>query len=133
MPFSRLLLGERQIEELAASGTRSIFEEKTMDETKTNGAAGRTETRQQPERGRGRRRWEMSSADVRFFLPKAGSSPEKPELGREVTNEGEALVESFKANQPFYTLVLWKATHEFDGEDTKIVKQVVARGTAPRT
>jgi hypothetical protein len=44
------------------------------------------------ERNGRRRRWEMTSENVRYFLPKAGGSSEKPELGQEVASEGEALV-----------------------------------------
>jgi len=52
---------------------------------------------------RSRRRWEMTGANVRYFLPKAGTSSEKPELGREMASEGEALVEAFRTNQTMYT------------------------------
>jgi len=45
---------------------------------------------------RGRKRWEMTSANVRFFLLKPGSSADKPELGREMASENEALVEAFR-------------------------------------
>jgi hypothetical protein len=99
----------------------------TMDDAKTNGALVQSVAKQ-PDRNGRRRRWEMSSQDVRFFLPKGGTSPERPELGQEAPNEGEALVQAFRSNQVFYTLVAWKAVPEFDGEETKIVKQVAARG-----
>ncbi len=78
-------------------------------------------------RGERRRRWEMSSADVRYFLPKTGTSPEKPELGREVTNEADALVEAFKTDQPFFTLVVWKAVSENEDGIPRIVKETVKR------
>ncbi len=74
---------------------------------------------------RGRRRWEMTSANVRYFLPKTGSSTDKPELGREVASEGEALVEAFRTNQPMYTLVAWKAAPEMAKDGPKIVKQAM--------
>ena len=51
----------------------------------------------------------MTSETVRYFLLKSGSSSEKPELGQEMTNEGEALVQAFKSGQIFYTVVAWKA------------------------
>ena len=38
-------------------------------------------------RGERRRRWEMSPAEVRYFLPKAGTSLEHPELGREIPSK----------------------------------------------
>jgi hypothetical protein len=77
--------------------------------------------------GRGRRRWEMTSADVRYFLPKAGSSPEHPELGREMTSEAAALLEAFKNDQPFYTLVVWKAVSDTGDGTPRIVKEAIKR------
>jgi hypothetical protein len=76
---------------------------------------------------RGRRRWEMTSANVRYFLPKPGTSPEKPELGREMASEAEALVEAFKTGQPFFTLVAWKAASEIDDGAPRIVKEALKR------
>ena len=73
------------------------------------------------------RRWEMTSENVRFFLPKTGSSSEKPELGQEMASEGEALVQAFKSGQVFYTLVAWKAVPEINGNEPKIVKQALSR------
>jgi hypothetical protein len=80
-----------------------------------------------PERNGRRRRPEMASENVRYFLLKSGSSTEKPELGQEMTNEGEALVQAFKSGQVFYTLVAWKAVPEINGNEPKIVKQVFDR------
>jgi hypothetical protein len=74
-----------------------------------------------------RRRWEMTSENVRFFLPKSASSPDKPELGQEVASEGEALVHAFRTGQIFFTLVAWKAVPEVDGNEPRIVKQALAR------
>ena len=94
-----------------------------MDGTKTtnDSAAGA------PERKGRRRRWEMSSENVRYFLPKPGSSGEKPELGQEMASEGEAVVQAFKSGQVFYTVVAWKAVPEINGNEPKIVKQALSR------
>ena len=78
-------------------------------------------------RGERRRRWEMTSADVRYFLPKPGSSPDRPELGREVTNEAAVLLEAFKSDQPFYTLVVWKAVSDTEDGTPRIVKEAMKR------
>jgi len=78
-------------------------------------------------RGDRRRRWEMTSADVRYFLIKPGTSAEKPELGREVTNEADALVEAFKTDQPFFTLVAWKAVSETENGTPRIVREAFKR------
>lgn len=80
-----------------------------------------------PERNSRRRRPEMPSENVRYFLLKSGSSTEKPELGPELTTEGEALVQAFKSGQVFYTLVAWKAVPEINGNEPRIVKQVFDR------
>jgi len=37
-----------------------------------------------------------SDPNLRYFLSKSGSSPAKPELGQEMANEGEALIEALK-------------------------------------
>lgn len=95
-----------------------------MDETqKTNGAAGELTVAKNARR----RRWEMTSEDIRYFLPKSGDSSEKPELGQEMATEGEALVQAFKSGQMFYTLVAWKAVPEINGNEPRIVKQALSR------
>ena len=78
-------------------------------------------------RSRGKRR-AMDDGNLRYFLPKAGSSPSKPELGQEMASEGEALIEALKNGQPFYTLTAWKAVPEVNGKSSPvIVKQALAR------
>ena len=103
-----------------------------MDDEKTTSQVSGQPTRPQERSGK-RRRLEMTSNDVRFFLAKSGTSSEKPELGQETATEGEALVKALQGNQIFYTLVAWRAVPEFDGEDTKIVKQVVTKPPQSRT
>src|SRR6185312_3913827 len=75
-----------------------------------------------------RRRGEIASHDVRYFLPKPGSSEGEPALGQEMNNEGEALVQAFKSGQVFYTVAVWRAITEITGNEPKIVKQAVKRG-----
>jgi len=97
---------------------------KTVNESPTTQTSASGATR----RGEGRRRrWEMTSDHIRYFLPKPGSSPSRPELGTELKNEGEALVEAFKTGQNFFTVVAWKAVPEMNGDRPEIVKQVVPR------
>ena len=79
------------------------------------------------ERNGRRRRWEMTSENVRYFLPKAGDAEETPELGQEMASEGEALVQAFKSGQLFYTLVAWRAVPEINGNEPRIVKQALTR------
>jgi len=74
------------------------------------------------------KRHAMNDGNLRYFLPKASSSPSKPELGQEMASEGEALIEAFKNGQPFYTLTAWKAVPEVNGRSSPvIVKQALAR------
>jgi hypothetical protein len=65
---------------------------------------------------------------LRYFLPKSGSPQGLLELGQEVASEGEALIQSFKNSQPFYTLATWKAVPEVNGGGSPvIVKQAVTQ------
>ncbi len=83
--------------------------------------------RSEGSRSRGKRR-ATDDGNLRYFLPKAGSSPSKPELGQEMASEGEALIEALKNEQPFYTLTAWKAVPEVNGKSSPvIVKQALAR------
>jgi hypothetical protein len=75
-----------------------------------------------------RKKHTQEDGSLRFFLPKPGSSPAKPELGQEMASEGEALIEALKSGQPFYTLTAWKAVPEVNGgSNPVIVKQALAR------
>ena len=63
---------------------------------------------------------------VRYFLPNPGSSPASPELGEEVASEGEALIQSFKSDQTFFTVAVWKAIPEVDGGGRPVIVKQVA-------
>ena len=69
----------------------------------------------------------MGAGDVRYFLPKPGSTKDKPELGQELPNEKEALMKSFQASQIFYTVVAWNAVPDINGDEARIVKEAVKR------
>ncbi|MGE5113553.1 MAG: hypothetical protein ACM3JB_22035 [Acidobacteriaceae bacterium] len=73
-----------------------------------------------------RRRRNGNDRNLRYFLIKPGSSLAKPELGQEMSSEGEALIEAFRAGQPFYTVTIWKAVPEVNGASPVIVKQAIA-------
>ncbi|MBV9072015.1 MAG: hypothetical protein JOZ10_00165 [Acidobacteria bacterium] len=73
-----------------------------------------------------RRRAEVPLENVRYFLPKSGTSSDSPELGQEIGTEGEALVQAFKSGQVFYTVVAWRAVPEMNGSEPKIVKQALS-------
>ena len=78
-----------------------------------------------------RRRRNGSGPNLRYFLPKPGSSPARPELGQEMATEGEALIEAFKSGQTFFTLAVWKSVPEVNGGGSPvIVKQTVVQKPA---
>ena len=74
-----------------------------------------------------RRRWPMAAGDVRFFLPKEGSSPDRPELGDEIVTEKDALMKAFQKGKVFYTLVTWDAVPDAEGDEARIVKKAFKR------
>ena len=65
---------------------------------------------------------------VRYFLAKDGSSVEKPELGIEVTSEGEALIKAFQSkNGVIYTVRAYKAEAEIQGGSPTLVKRPIRK------
>src|SRR5260370_42575221 len=67
-----------------------------------------------------RRRRNGSDPNLRYFLPKPGASPAKPEFGQQMASEGEALIEGFKRGQRCYTLTAWKAIPEANGVESPL-------------
>lgn len=70
-----------------------------------------------------RRNRARENESVRFFLPKPGSAPSKPELGQEMQSEGEALIEALKSGQPFYMVTAWKAVANANGNANPIIEK----------
>lgn len=96
-------------------------------ETKTPpGVAGENGDGKQETGTRGRRRNRDIDSKARFFLPKQGSTLKVPELGQEMTTEGDALVQALKRDQHFYVVTVWKAVAEQNGGNPVIIKQPVA-------
>lgn len=93
------------------------------------GSVGGEPSSGKPEAAPGARRKKRANdgGNLRYFLPRTGSSATKPELGQEIASEGEALIEAFKTGQPFYTLTAWKAVPEVNGGNPVIVRQAIAR------
>ena len=98
-------------------------------ETRTGTVTAQTSEGASTGTAKTRRRRPATDVDhVRYFLPKLGSTPDKPELGREMANEGETLIEAFKSGQPFYALTVCKASTEVNGGGSPvIVRHAVAR------
>lgn len=99
-----------------------------MDPSKTTAEAAGGNFAGRNGRSERRRRTEATDDNTRYFLPKAGSNSDKPELGQEMISEAEALVQAFRSGQVFYTLVAWKAATEIEGNEPRIVKQALKKG-----
>jgi hypothetical protein len=79
---------------------------------------------QPAEQKRARRSRHQTEEIVRYFLAKDGSSAEKPELGAEVSSEGEALIKAFQSkNGVIYALFAYKAEAEIQGGSPTLVKR----------
>ena len=75
-----------------------------------------------------RRPRQQTEEVARYFLAKEGSSPEKPELGAEAANEGEALIKAFQSkNGVIYTLLAYKAEAEMQGGSPTLVKRPIRK------
>ena len=80
------------------------------------------------EPNRRRRRGHEEDQQARFFLAKEGSSPEKPELGVEAANEGEALIRAFQTKSGLlYSVVVYKAEAEIQNGSPTLVKRPVRK------
>jgi len=80
------------------------------------------------EPNRRRRRGHEEDQQARFFLAKEGSSPEKPELGAEAANEGEALIRAFQTQSGLlYAVVVYKAEAEIQNGSPTLVKRPVRK------
>ena len=78
----------------------------------------------QSNRKRTRRTRQQSEEVARYFLAKEGSSPTKPELGEEVSSEGEALIKAFQSKSGVvYVLHAYKAEAEMQGGSPILVKK----------
>lgn len=64
----------------------------------------------------------------RFFLAKPGSVNGTPELGRELSGEPEALVESLKTGLNYFVVSEWRAAADFSGKKPQLGREA-ARGT----
>ena len=69
------------------------------------------------EPNRRRKRGHEEDQQARYFLAKEGSSPEKPELGAEAANEGEALIKAFQTKSGFCLLYTSTQAYLVEEED----------------
>jgi len=99
-----------------------------MDSAVSTAAETRSPAGHSTEPKRGRRPRQQTEEVARYFLAKEGSTIEKPELGVEVPNEGEALIKAFQSkNGVIYTLLAYKAEAEIQGGSPTLVKRPVRK------
>jgi hypothetical protein len=88
----------------------------TTEMQSNSGSAG------EPRRGRKAR--QQTEEVVRYFLAKEGSTVAKPELGLEVSSEGDALIKAFQSKDGvIYTVLAYKAEAEIQGGSPTLVKR----------
>ncbi|HJT68651.1 MAG TPA: hypothetical protein VJ731_00550 [Terriglobales bacterium] len=66
----------------------------------------------------------------RFFLAKHGGTGGVPELGRELSAEAEAMVESLKTGLSYFVVSEWRGVADFSGRKPHLSRE--AAGAAPR-
>ena len=103
-----------------------------MDGKSTSNGAANTQTGDIAPQQRKRRSGADPNVHVRYFLPKDGTSVAKPELGRELPTEGDALIAALTAGRHFFAVTTWTAKAEVNGGNPVIVKQP-HKGTAGET
>jgi hypothetical protein len=73
---------------------------------------------------RGRKSRQPAEDSTRYFLPKEGSSPAKPELGEEAQNEKDALCKAFQSKGcVVYALTCFKAEADLKGTNPILIKR----------
>ena len=68
---------------------------------------------------------EPDGAQPRFFLGGEAKSGQAPELGLELQNEAEALVQSLKTGKTFYTLFQYRGVADCSSGKPQIRKEAV--------
>jgi hypothetical protein len=78
-------------------------------------------------RGRRTRREtdEENNGCARYFLGKAENSDDTPAFEREVSSEGEALVEALRLGVTYYTLQEFRVVPDFAGRRPQLKKEPV--------
>lgn len=61
----------------------------------------------------------------RFFLAKHGGSSGVPELGKELSREAEAMVESLKTGLSYFVVSEWRGLADFSGKKPRLGREAV--------
>lgn len=67
----------------------------------------------------------------RFFLAKQGGTSGLPELGKELSGEAEAMVESLKTGLSYFVVSEWRGVADLSGRKPQLGRDAVR--AAPRT
>ena len=66
-----------------------------------------------------------TNGNARYFLAKANGTDGTPALGREVTSEGEALVEALRLGVTYYEVQEFRVVPDFAGKKPLLGKEAV--------
>lgn len=121
---------------MAGNGLEVLTESKAAQppaETRSARLAGSVKpaTEAAPSTRRRRNRKETGERPVveRFFLAAPNASGDAPTLGREIANEGEAIVEAFKAGVNFFTVLEFRPRAEIcSSRDPVLKKEAIKNG-----
>jgi len=69
----------------------------------------------------------VEAENTRFFLARPGPDGGTPQLDREMTTEGEAMIESLKSGLSYYSVVEWRAAADFAGKNPQVKKEAVKK------
>ena len=96
----------------------------TVPSAKTTRAESGTETTTRTRRSRTSSD-EESNGKARYFLARADGTDGTPALDREVTSEGEALVEALRLGVTFYAVQEYRVVPDFTGRKPLLNKEAV--------
>jgi hypothetical protein len=116
---------------MAATGAETVTESKAPQPPgeprgprAASGRKGITESAPTPRRRRNRREAAGPVLAERFFLAaEANANGDSPAMGREVPNEGEAIVEAFRAGVNFFAVSEYRARAEISPSRDPILKK----------
>ena len=87
------------------------------------------DTAPSPRRRRGRKDSTESGPAERFFLAEANANAGAPALGREMPNEGEAIVEAFRAGVNIDTISEFRTRAELASSRGPVLKKEAVRNS----
>jgi len=102
--------------------------------TSVTGALNEGKETQVGRGGRGIRKTQaavVGGETQRFFLAKPGSSGAGPELGKELSGEAEAIVESLKTGLNYFVISEWRGVADFSGKKPQLARE--AARSFPKT